>query len=235
MPISTVSAFVQCHFVGLSSTCRRGARGRLCRFGRRRFWRCGRGRASRPQRGGFWRRCRCWIRWRFVFGCGVCRRRTRCTVAFVVCARQSARCRVGFIPALAHGRADIGDIESGFVISDCGSSSSKIDGNAFDTRHFANSLFNARHAQHRQHVAHFHDARFHRNPLEEKLRPFHDLPRHSSKVDAQNICPPLEFALIFLRKDRVGLCGGTLWRKYALLHLHNQPPSNPARFNPLFM
>jgi hypothetical protein len=51
------------------------------------------------------------------------------------------------MPALAHVRADIGDIEASFVISNCGGSPSEVDRGAFDTWHFANPLFYASHAQ----------------------------------------------------------------------------------------
>ena len=63
------------------------------------------------------------------------------------------------------GRLDIGELESGFVVAHCGASRSVIYGSAFDTRDLANPLFHFGHAQRRQHVAHFNNARSHRDSL----------------------------------------------------------------------
>ena len=73
---------------------------------------------------------------------------------------QGFACRL--IPALVHGRLDIGDLEPGFVVAHCGASRGVIHCNAFDTRHLANPLFHSVHAQCRQHVVHFNNARLHR-------------------------------------------------------------------------
>lgn len=48
-------------------------------------------------------------------------------------ARRSDSRRSGIVPALAHGRLDIGDLKSGFVVAHSGISGSEIHSNAFDT------------------------------------------------------------------------------------------------------
>ena len=44
----------------------------------------------------------------------------------------------------------------------------------------------------------------------------------------------MDLILFFFRKDRT-VCAVPHTRGMCLLHFHNQPPSNPARFNPIFM
>src|SRR5450830_1571603 len=65
------------------------------------------------------------------------------------------------IPASVHGRLDIGDLESGFVVAYRGASRSEIHYDACDTRQLANTLFHSVRAQCGHHAAHFNDARFH--------------------------------------------------------------------------
>ena len=70
--------------------------------------------------------------------------------------------RLGRIqPSLAHVRPDVRDLEPRLVVADRRGSRGVIDGHAFDTRHVANPLFHPEHAQDREHVAHFDNARFH--------------------------------------------------------------------------
>ena len=91
------------------------------------------------------------------------------TKARLCAGLRSLTCRQGFagglIPALVHGRLDIGDLEPGFVVAHRGASRGVIHCNAFDTRHLANPLFHFVHAQYRQHGVHFNDARLHRASL----------------------------------------------------------------------
>ena len=60
---------------------------------------------------------------------------------------------------------DVGDPEAGFVVAHGGASRSVVHGDALDTRHAANALFHAAHAQYRQHVTHIDDACLHRGSL----------------------------------------------------------------------
>ena len=81
------------------------------------------------------------------------------SMALVRCLRGRGG---GLIPALAHGRLDIGDFESGFVETHGGVSGSVIHCDTFDARHLANPLLHILHAQHREHVVHFNNTRLHR-------------------------------------------------------------------------
>jgi len=68
----------------------------------------------------------------------------------------------GLVPTQTHGRLDIGDFESGFVVAHRRVSASVVHRNALDARHLANPLLHFVDAQYRQHGVHFHHARFHR-------------------------------------------------------------------------
>jgi hypothetical protein len=80
-----------------------------------------------------------------------------------VACRSGGRDRL--IPALAHNRLDIGDLEPRFVVAHGRASRSEIHRHAFDTRHLTNPLFHFVHAQYGQHVVHFNNARLHRATL----------------------------------------------------------------------
>ena len=103
-------------------------------------------RHSRPDRDRFWcsgRRHRCRSRSRCI----------RCRLTFVTLIRYNDFWRVGLIAPLPHARFDISHIKPGFVVAHGGVSRSEIDGNAFNTWHFTNPLFDSDNAQYRQHVA----------------------------------------------------------------------------------
>ena len=70
--------------------------------------------------------------------------------------------------ALAHGRLEIGDLETSFVVAHCGACRSVIHCHALDAWHLANSLFHFVHAQDRQHLGHFDNAGTHWGALNDK-------------------------------------------------------------------
>src|ERR1035437_8908380 len=74
---------------------------------------------------------------------------------------RSSGWRDGLVTALAHGRLDVADFESGFVVAHGGASRRVIYRNAFDTGHLTNALFHFVHTKYRQHVMNFNSARFH--------------------------------------------------------------------------
>ena len=83
---------------------------------------------------------------------------TRFCRVFVTVVRPS---RAGLIGVLTHARLDIGELESGLVISHGGASSSVIHGDAVDAWDFTNPLFHFVHTPHRQHGVHVNNAGLH--------------------------------------------------------------------------
>ena len=75
---------------------------------------------------------------------------------------RARRGHIGLMTAPADGRLDVADREPGFVVAHGGASRGEVDGHALDARRLAEPPFELVHAQYRQHVVYFNDARFHR-------------------------------------------------------------------------